>query len=100
MRYWSQDESRMGLHTIQRIKLTSYGIKPQGKVQWEFTYLWLYGAVYPLTGASFFYEFTHLDTVCFENFLELFASEYPEDLHLIQVDKVGLHNSLNLSILS
>jgi transposase len=36
--------------------------------------------------------------VCFENFLELFASEYPEDLHLIQVDKVGFHNSLNLSI--
>jgi len=36
--------------------------------------------------------------VCFEKFLELFASEHPEDLHLIQVDKVGFHNSLNLSI--
>jgi transposase len=36
--------------------------------------------------------------VCFEKFLELFASEYPEDLHIIQVDKVGFHNSLNLSI--
>ena len=98
MRYWSQDESRMGLHTIQRRKLTGYGIKPQGKVQWDFTYLWLYGAVEPLTGASFFYEFTHLDTVCFEKFLELFASEYPEDLHIIQVDNGGFHNSLNLSI--
>ena len=40
VRYWSQDESRMGLHTIQRRKLTGYGIKPQGKVQWDFTYLW------------------------------------------------------------
>lgn len=98
MRYWSQDESRMGLHTIQRKKLTGYGIKPQGKVQWDFTYVWLYGAVEPLTGASFFYEFTHLDTVCFEKFLELFASEYPEDLHIIQVDNGGFHNSLNLSI--
>jgi transposase len=98
VRYWSQDESRMGLHTIQRKKLTSYGIKPQKKVQFDFTYLWLYGAVEPLTGASFFYEFTHLDTVCFEKFLELFASEYPEDLHLIQVDNGGFHNSLNLSI--
>jgi transposase len=64
----------------------------------DFTYLWLYGAVEPLTGACFFYEFTHLDTVCFEKFLELFASEYPEDLHLIQVDNGGFHNSLNLSI--
>jgi transposase len=36
--------------------------------------------------------------VCFEKFIELFASEYPEDLHRIQVDKGGFHNSLNLSI--
>jgi len=36
--------------------------------------------------------------VCFEKFLELCASEYPEDLHIIQVDNVGFHNSLNLSI--
>ena len=61
VRYWSQDESRMGLHTIQRRKLTGYGIKPQGKVQWDFTYLWLDGAVEPLTGASLFEDFTHLD---------------------------------------
>ncbi|MEG4805786.1 transposase [Microcoleus sp. ARI1-B5] len=50
------------------------------------------------SGASFFYEFTHLDTVCFEKFLELFASEYPEHLHIIQVDNGGFHSSLNLSI--
>ncbi len=54
IRYGSQDESRMGLHTIQRRKLTDTGIKPQGKVQWDFTYLWLYCAVEPLTGARFF----------------------------------------------
>jgi hypothetical protein len=44
----------MGLHTIQRRKLTGKGIKPQVEVQGDFTYLWLYGAVEPLTGASFF----------------------------------------------
>jgi putative transposase len=27
----------------------------------------------------------------------VFASEYPEDLHIIQVDNGGFHNSLNLS---
>ena len=36
--------------------------------------------------------------MCFEKFLELFASEYPEDLHIIQLDNGGFHNSLNLSI--
>ena len=60
--------------------------------------MWLYRAVEPLTGESFFYEFTHLDTVCFEKFLELFASKYPRDLHIIQVDNGGFHNSLNLSL--
>ncbi|MEG4092702.1 hypothetical protein [Microcoleus sp. Pol12B4] len=56
VRYWSEDESRMGLHTIQRRKLTGRGIKPQGKVQGDFIYLWLYGAVEPLTGEGLFYE--------------------------------------------
>jgi len=88
----------MGLHTIQRKKLTGRGIKPQGKMQWDFIYLWLYGAVEPLTGESFFYEFTHLDTVCFEKFLELFSRKYPLNLHIIQVGKVWFHSSLNLSI--
>ena len=36
--------------------------------------------------------------MCFENFLELFASKYPRDLHIIQVDNGGFHNSLNVSI--
>jgi putative transposase len=30
--------------------------------------------------------------------LELFASKYPADLHIIQVDNGGFHSSLNLSI--
>ena len=58
----------------------------------------LYGVVEPQTGAGFFYEFTHLDTVCFEKFLELFAAAYPLDLHIIQLDNGGFHSSLNLNI--
>jgi hypothetical protein len=33
IRYWCQDESRMGLHTVQRRKLTAKGIKLKGIVQ-------------------------------------------------------------------
>jgi len=88
----------MGLHTIKRRKLTGSCIKPKGIVQWDFVYLWLYGIVEPLTGKSFFYEFSHLDTICFEKFLELFAQRYPKDLHIIQLDNGGFHNSLNLNI--
>ena len=64
LRYWCQDESRMGLHTMRGRLLTLKGVKPKGKMQWDFQALWLYGLVEPLTGESFFYEFCHLDTVC------------------------------------
>jgi len=73
-------------------------VQPVGVEQWQFEYLWLYGLVEPKTGESFFYEFCHLDSICFEKYLELFAKEYPEDLHIIQLDNGGLHQALDLVI--
>ncbi len=29
------------------------------------------------------------DSICFEKYLELFAQEYPDDLHIIQLDSCG-----------
>ena len=63
-----------------------------------FEYLWLYGLIEPKTGASFFYEFDHLDTACFEKFLELFSQSYPNEIHIIQLDNGKPHHSLDLSI--
>jgi hypothetical protein len=83
----------MGLHTIQRRKLTGKGIKPQGKVQWDFVYLWLYGVVEPQTGEGFFYEFTHLDEPCV---LRSFWSYLPP---LIQM-MVVLHSNDNQAFCS
>lgn len=86
IRYWCQDESRIALMTITGKKLTMKGVQPVGIEQWKFEYLWLYGLVEPKSGESFFYEFCHLDGICFENYLELFAQEYPEYFHIIQLD--------------
>ena len=97
-RYWCQDESRIGLHTMRGRLLTLKGVKPQGLVQWNFRAFWLYGLIEPLTGDSFFYEFCHLDTVCFEKFLELFAQTYPGERHIIQLDNASCHQALNLNI--
>ena len=36
LRYWSQDESRVGLKTITRCILTALGVKPVGPTQWIF----------------------------------------------------------------
>jgi hypothetical protein len=81
---------RLGLHTIRRRKLTLSGVKPVGKHQWKLECFWLYGAVSSATGKSFFWEFSHLDKVCFEAYLQLLSIQYPEQLHIIQVDNARL----------
>jgi hypothetical protein len=70
MRYFVQDESRFGLHTLVGRILTACGIKPIGKWQWLFKAFWLYGAVEPATGESFFLQFSYVDTECFLQFLD------------------------------
>ena len=40
---------------------------------------------------SFFWEFSHLDKVCFEAYLQLFSIQYPHELHIIQVDNAPAH---------
>jgi hypothetical protein len=36
LKYWCQDETRIGLKTIERKKITASGVKPIGLVQWNF----------------------------------------------------------------
>jgi hypothetical protein len=69
LKYWCQDETRLGLKTIERKKITAVGVKPIGKVQWNFKAYYLYGAVAPQTGESFWLEFSHLDGHMFSNIL-------------------------------
>jgi len=73
-------------------------VQPVGREQWQFKYLWLYGLIEPKTGDSFFYEFSHLDSICFEKYLEIFAQKYPDELQMIQLDNGGLHHALDITI--
>lgn len=98
IRYWCQDESRFGLKSIEHRKLTGFGIKPIGIGQWLRDNYYLYGVVEPKTGSSFFYEFTHLDTECFQAFLQLFSTTYPQDLHIWQLDNGLFHKARNLRV--
>src|SRR5512135_1757154 len=84
IKYWSQDESRLGLHPITRRLLTLPGIKPVGPMQWKFEAFYLYGAVEPLTGESFFLEFPYLDSGCFQVFLNKFSKTYTDHLNILQ----------------
>ena len=97
VRYWCCDESRLGLKTLTGRTITLKGVKPYGMVDWQRKNFYLYGVVEPLSGDSFFWEFSHLDSVCFQDFLDRFAEEYPDSLNLIQMDNGSFHKSSTLN---
>ena len=45
-----------------------------------------------------FFEFSHLNGDCFEIYLEKFAEEYPDEIHIIQLDNAPFHPSQDLEI--
>ncbi len=96
VRYWCQDETRLGLKTLTGRTITLKGVKPSGIVRWQRQNFYLYGLVEPATGDSFFWEFSDLDAVCFQDFLNLFSTAYPDSLNFIQMDNGSFHKSLVL----
>jgi len=98
LRYWCEDESRIGLKTELARVITASGVKPIAPVQWVRQAFYLYGIVEPRTGESFFYEFSHLDSVCFEHFLKLVSEAYPESLNVIQTDNCSAHTASSMTI--
>lgn len=71
--------------------ITACGVKPIGLSQWQRDNFYLYGVVEPLTGYSFFYEFSHLDGDCFQKFLEMVSADLGEDVAVIQFDQGSFH---------
>lgn len=67
-------------------------------MQWKRENFYLYGLVEPLTGEHYIWEFSHLNTVCFNIFLEKFATTYVEDIHILQLDNGAFHLSQNLQV--
>ncbi len=63
-----------------------------------FKAFWLYGAVEPATGESFFLEFSHVDSDCYQRFLDKFSQAYPDSLNILQVDNGRFHKSKDLIV--
>jgi len=93
-----QDETRIGLKTIERKRLTAFGVKPLGKVQWNFKAYYLYGAVVQKPEKASGSEFSHLDGLCFQIFLDQLADKYPDHLNVIQLNNGRFHHGSNLKI--
>jgi transposase len=91
IRYWAQDESRFGLKTITRRRLTLQSVKPIVKVQWPFKAFYLYGVVEPSSGACMIQAYDRLNTENFQQFLNDFSAQYPNDFHMLQTDNARFH---------
>ena len=73
--------------------LTLSGVKPLGAWQWQFKAFWLYGAVEPATGEQFFLQFSHVDSDCYQLFLNEFSATYADTLNILQVDNGAFHKA-------
>jgi len=98
MRLFSQDESRFGLLPIPRRRITLPGIKPISPVQFQFESYYLYGAVEPRTGESFFLELPNLNTQCFQIYLDEFSKAYPDSFNVMLLDRGKFHQAKSLKI--
>ena len=98
IRYFAQDERRFGLPTIIGRLITACGVKPIGQWQWLFKAFWLYGAVEPATGESFFWQFSHVDTQCYQRFLDEFSKAYSDSFNILQVDNGRFHKGKDLIV--
>lgn len=98
IRYFCEDETRFGLKTTIGRLITASGVKPLGTWQWQFKAFWLYGAVEPLSGNQFFWQFSHVDTDCYQRFLNEFSACYAQSLNLLQVDNGAFHKAKHLQI--
>lgn len=93
-----QDESRFGLMSIKRKKITSLGIKPVGKVDFTRKYYYLYGAIEPITGESFMLEMPNLNTDWFQIYLDELSKEYIDTMNVLILDNGTFHKSKSLVI--
>jgi hypothetical protein len=98
VRVFSQDESRFGLLTGRRRRLTARGVPPVGRVHHGFEWFSVYGAVEPTTGDRFFLARPYLNTDGFQLFVEAVAAAFPDRVNRLLLDTSGAHTAPRLTL--
>lgn len=93
VRVFSQDESRRGLLTVRRRRLTAHGVQPLGAIQHTFEWFYVSGAVAPATGEGFCLELPSLNAEMFQLFVDAFAQAFPDSLTILLLDNRGAHTA-------
>ncbi|HEY0769088.1 MAG TPA: IS630 family transposase [Sphingobacteriaceae bacterium] len=95
---WAMDESRLGLHTIRRRRITARGTQPVGTYQHAYSNFYLYGAIAPRTGDAYFLGLPTLNAAHFQRFLDDFAQAHPHTLNVLLVDNSRAHTAAALQL--
>jgi transposase len=95
---WAMDESRLGLQTVRRRRLTARGTKPVGRLQQRFENFSLYGAIAPRSGDGYFLGLPKLNADLEQVFLDAFATARPDTLNVLMVDNSRCHTATNLVV--
>jgi len=98
LRLFSQDESRFGLISVQRRRITLKGVKPVGTFQQKFESFYVYGAVEPATGEGYFEEADRCNSATFGDYLKGFSRRFPDRLNLLLLDNGGHHTAKRLEV--
>ncbi len=98
VRLFCQDESRCGLLPVSSRRPTLRGVKPIANVDHTYQSLYLYGAVEPITGESFFLEMPWLNGVCFQVFIDELAKTFPKTLNVLVLDNGRFHQAKSLQL--
>ncbi len=95
---WAYDESRLGLHTVRRRRITARGTKPVGQLQQRFVNCYLYGAIAPASGDGFFLGLPKFNADLFQLFLDKFAQARPHTLNVLLLDNSRCHTAQEVRI--
>ena len=98
VRLFFQDESRLGLRLPSARRLCASGVKPIQPHAPLYQYYWLYAAVEPTTGESYWWELPRLNSHCFELFLQQMSQHYANSLNIIVVDNAPAHTAKTLTL--
>jgi hypothetical protein len=96
IRVRSQDESRFGLLTGRRRRLTARGVQPVGLVRHTCESFYVYGAVAPTTGERFCLEPPDLNADTFPLGIEAFARACPDSFNLLLPANSGARTAQRL----
>lgn len=92
-RVFAFDEARFGLKVWHRRRWCPKGVRPPYLVEDRYEWLWLYAAVDPVTGESFFLFLPWIDGNCLEIFLREFHKQFADHKIALVLDNCPSHKS-------